>query len=262
MRKMITNVLFVLGILICMLPSVLNIMSKKDQQDIIGSYKSEVSNMDSEEIEKEIEKAKEYNKYQYDMQIGENLLTEEPEYEEILAQKDFMCTISIPKINVELPVYHDTDNDVLAKALGHLKGTSLPVGGKNTHSFITGHRGLPSSKLFVRLDEIEKNDMFYIQIYDKVLAYKVVNVQIVEPNDTKVMKIEPDRDLVSLVTCTPYGINTHRLIVTGERTEYKATKAAVKQVSKPSARELLSCLPLVLAALFITDSLNERRRNP
>ena len=260
MRKIITNILFVFGIIVCLAPIILNVFDRNEQKGIIGSYKSEISNMDNKEIEEELKKANEYNEYQYEMQQG-NKIGEEPKYEDMLATKDFMCTISIPKINVELPVYHDTNTDVLAKALGHLKGTSLPVGGKNTHSFITGHRGLPSSKLFVRLDEMEKDDMFYIQVYDKTLAYKVVNIQVVEPDDTKVMKIEPDRDLVSLVTCTPYGINTHRLIVTGERTEYKATKTKINPISKPSARELLNCVPLILVALFIVDSLNERRKN-
>ena len=260
MKKIISNILFVIGIVICMTPVILNIFSRNEQKGIINSYKQQVSTMDSDEIEKELEKAQLYNEYQYEMQQG-NKPEEEPNYDEILAQNDFMCTLSIPKINLELPVHHDTSTEVLAKALGHIKGTSLPIGGNNTHSFITGHRGLPSSKLFIRLDELKKDDMFYINLYDETLAYKVVDIQVVEPNETQIMHIEDDRDLVSLVTCTPYGINSHRLIVTGERTEYNVEKEAIHEIKTPSFRELLSCLPLVLCALFITDTIIERRKN-
>ena len=260
MKKIITNILFIIGIIICSAPIFLNMADRNEQKDLINSYKTQTESMDKNDINKEIEEAKKYNEELYKLKSG--MTPEETiEYEETLSSNDYMCTLSIPKINVELPVYHDTSDKVLAKALGHLEGTSLPVGGKETHSFITGHRGLPSSKLFVRLDELEKEDMFYVQLYDNVLAYKVVNIQVVEPDNTEIMTIEKGKDLVSLVTCTPYGINSHRLVVTGERTEYNVEKKTVATKIKPSFRELLSCLPLVICALFITDTLIERRKN-
>lgn len=163
-----------------------------------------------------------------------------------------MGSLDIPKINVELPIYHGTDDTALSNGIGHLQGTSLPTGGENTHCVLTGHRGLPSSKLLIRLDEMKEGDLFFLRIGNDTLAYKVCKIQVVEPEDVSALQIEAGQDLVTLVTCTPYGINTHRLLVTGKRVEYKkAQHDAIKQ-ELPSARELIFfCLPFLFAAVAI-----------
>ena len=130
-----------------------------------------------------------------------------------------MGYIEIPTIDCYLPIYHGTDEDTLKKGIGHIEQTSFPIGGDTTHSVLTGHTGLPEAELFTRLDEMEIGDIFYIHILDEVLAYKVYGIKIIEPEDVSDIVIENNRDLVTLLTCTPYGINTHRLLVMGERTE-------------------------------------------
>ena len=131
-----------------------------------------------------------------------------------------MGFIDIPKINVYLPVYHGTSKVVLESGIGHLEGSSLPVGGENTHTVLSGHTGLSTKKLFTDLTEIKDGDLFFLHILGDVLAYKVISVDVVEPEDTTLLSIQKDKDLATLITCTPYGVNTHRLLVTGERTEY------------------------------------------
>lgn len=130
-----------------------------------------------------------------------------------------MGYVTIPKIQVKFAIYHTVDESVLQIGVGHLEGSSLPVGGASTHCVISSHRGLPSAKLFTDLDKLKKGDYFYLHVYDKVLAYQVDNIAIVEPNDYGLLEIEEGKDLCTLFTCTPYGINTHRLLVRGHRVE-------------------------------------------
>lgn len=134
--------------------------------------------------------------------------------------KGLMCFVDIPKIDVYLPVFHGTSPEVLEKGAGHLEGSSLPVGGAGTHAVLSAHTGINSSKLFSDLTEMEEGDLFFIHVLDQTLAYRVCRVSVIEPEDTSLLKTEAGRDLVSLITCTPYGVNTHRLVVTGERTDY------------------------------------------
>ena len=128
-----------------------------------------------------------------------------------------MGYIDIPKINVKLTIFHGTDESVLQTSIGHLEGTSLPVGGKGTHSVLSGHRGLPSAKLFSDLDQLREGDTFTIHVLNETLTYEVDQIRVVEPTDLSNLTIDPDQDYVTLVTCTPYGINTHRLLVRGHR---------------------------------------------
>lgn len=128
-----------------------------------------------------------------------------------------MATLSIPKIGLRMPVYHGTSEAVLRKGAGHLEQTALPIGGVGCRPIITGHRGLPEAELFTRLDELNEGDTFTLYVLDKALAYRVVDIEVIEPNDMQRIAAVPGRDLVTLVTCTPYGVNTHRLLVTGER---------------------------------------------
>ena len=131
-----------------------------------------------------------------------------------------MGTVEIPKIDVKIPIYHTTSEDVLQLAAGHLEGSSLPVGGKDTHAVISAHRGLPSASLFTDLDLLEIGDHFAIHVLDETLYYEVEEILVVEPEETDTLSVEPGRDLVTLLTCTPYGVNSHRLLVTGYRVDY------------------------------------------
>ncbi len=151
----------------------------------------------------------------YEKQVGkldrERVLS--PDYSDVIGW------IEIPQIHVRLPIYHGTDEAVLKKGIGHVSGSSLPIGGESTHCFLAGHRGLPDSELFVRLDELSKGDVFYLHMFGELLVYEVCEINVVAPDNTEILKVQPQRELVSLITCTPYGINSHRLIVTGERKE-------------------------------------------
>lgn len=143
------------------------------------------------------------------------------EYRENQSTSESIGIIEIPVIDVCLPVYSGTTEDVLKKGIGHLEGSSELGGGRSTHSILVGHRGLPNAELFTRLGEMEEGDLFYLEIHNEKLTYKVCRIQVVDPDNPKGLEIQAERDLVSLVTCTPYGLNTHRLIVTGERMEEK-----------------------------------------
>ena len=159
----------------------------------------------------------------YNEKIKRHIKINENEYENQLNvdNSGIMGYIEIPKIDVKLPIFHGVDSSVLQIGIGHLKETTLPIGGKGTHSALSGHRGLPSAKLFTELDELEIGDTFNIYILDKSLSYQIDNIIVVEPNDASSLGIIPDKDYVTLITCTPYGINTQRLLVRGTRVEYK-----------------------------------------
>ena len=165
-----------------------------------------------------------------------------------------MGYISIDKIKVELPIYHGTSEEVLSIAVGHLEGSSFPIGGTGTHSVLSAHRGLPSSKLFTDLDKLEIGDTFTVTILDRFITYKVDQIEIVTPNNLKKLEIDPDKDYITLMTCTPYGINTHRLLVRGVRIEnikekkYITTEAF--QISNLIVTPIVA-LPIILLILII-----------
>ncbi len=202
------------------------LMSLNHQSDIVV-YDDEIKNTDSEKLEKLYNEAVEYNK----SLLGNVIITDpfdpnfEPskdyEYESLinLNGDGIMATVDIPKISLSLPIYHGTSKEVLEAGAGHLQNTSLPVGGENTHCVVTGHTGLSSAKLFTDLNLLEENDVFYINVLGKKLAYKVCKIYVVEPDDTKTLRVYGGEDLVTLITCTPYGVNSHRLLVRGTRIE-------------------------------------------
>ena len=147
-------------------------------------------------------------------------------YEEVLNLNGdgVMGYLEIPRIDVELPIYHGTSEEVLEKGAGHLEATALPIGGKNRHPVISAHRGLPSAELFTRLDEMEIGDWFYLSVLDETLAYEVDKITVIEPEELEFLTPEENRDLLTLLTCTPYGVNTHRLLVRGTRVPYEETE--------------------------------------
>lgn len=266
------KLIFIIGFLLCCYPLVSSLIEQQYQKSAVATYQQSVQDKDDSEIKEIIQKATEYNDMLFQTDgaivgdVNSEILSEES-YESLLNQgTGVMGSIEIPKIGVDLPIYHGTDDDVLSNGIGHLEGTSLPVGGASTHCVLTGHRGLPNSKLFTRLDEIEENDLFYLNIFGETLAYKVNQIEVIEPDEVDKLNIQEGKDLVSLITCTPYGLNTHRLVVTGERVSYEKK---VYENIKPnilSGRELIfGALPFIFIGIqlisFIRQKMKERKRN-
>ena len=266
------KLIFVIGFLLCCYPLVSSMIERQYQKSAVATYQQSVQDKDDSEIKEIMQKAMEYNDmlFQTDGAIVGNVNSEilsEESYQSLLNQgTGVMGSIEIPKIGVDLPIYHGTDDDVLSNGIGHLEGTSLPVGGASTHCVLTGHRGLPNSKLFTRLDEIKENDLFYLNILGETLAYKVNQIEVIEPDEVDKLHIQEGKDLVSLITCTPYGLNTHRLVVTGERISYEKKVYENIKPNMLSGRELIfGALPFIFIGIqlisFIRQKMKERKRN-
>lgn len=214
------GIIFLIGLLLVLYPTVSNFLSNREQKKVIREYSNIVNNMDKEEKEAMYNEAVDYNKEIYEKGMIDYSNPDAVEgYNDILdvSGTGIMGYISIPKINVELPIYHGTSDGVLQVAVGHLEGSSLPVGGENTHCVLSGHRGLPSADLFTHLDRLNVHDIFTISVLDKTLVYEIDQIKVVAPGDTQYLQIEDGKDYCTLLTCTPYGINTHRLLVRGVR---------------------------------------------
>lgn len=197
---------------------------------VIREYQAELETENPEALEAEWAKAEEYNENLAGDPVKDPFVPGSgyalPEnYEEVLNVGGVMGYVEIPKIDVLLPIYHGTSDEVLEKGVGHIESTSLPVGGTFRHSVLTGHRGLPSAELFTRLDEMEIGDLFLIHVLNRTLAYEVDQIKTVLPTELEDIQAIPERDFVTLLTCTPYGINTHRLLVRGSRTTYVPEEA-------------------------------------
>lgn len=266
LKKPMRLVIFMIGFLLCCYPLISGIVGYRNQQNAISSYTSKLEQQDKTKIQEALKSANKYNDVLYQTMgaiVGNSssILSDE-NYKKMLdlTGTGIMGSLEIPKINVDLPIYHDTTDEILSKGVGHVVDSSLPVGGTNTRSLLTGHRGLPTAKLFTRLDELEKGDFFFIKVCDQTLAYQVNKIEEIKPEDVEKLTIEPDKDLVSLITCTPYGINTHRLIVTGERVEYNEKQKEEIQDKMMSPRELIfTALPFVFLTVFIYMIYKERR---
>lgn len=255
-RKWLLRIIFLAGFLLLLYPLISNMVHQRQQSDAVASYDSAVSNRSEEEIQEILNQATKYNNmlFQSNGAIVDNMDTSilsDESYNSLLNQANgIMGSIEIPKIDVDLPIYHGTEDDILSVGVGHIQGTSLPVGGENTHCVLSGHRGLPGSSLFTRLDEMKEGDLFFLSVMGETLAYKVYDIQVVDPDNTEVLEITAGKDDVSLVTCTPYGLNTHRLVVTGERVPYEESEYNSIGSELPSLRELLFiAIPFVLLAV-------------
>lgn len=263
----LVNLVFIAGFLILLAPLIMNFVQGQHQKDAVSAYQSAVGNKSEEEIKQILANAEEYNNmlFQSNGAVVDNLDTSilsDESYNSLLNQSNgIIGSIEIPKIDVDLPIYHGTSDEVLQVGIGHIQGTSLPIGGENTHCVLSGHRGLPGSKLFTRLDEMEEGDLFFLQVLGETLAYKVYNIQVVEPDDVSVMEIQAGRDDCSLITCTPYGLNTHRLVVTGERVPYEKAQYDSIDGQLPSIRELLFIIiPFALLATGIGLKVKDWRK--
>lgn len=208
------------GIIMIVYPAISNYRTQQKAAEAAAVYVQSVEGLNDEAYDQMLSDAQAYNEAlaakanQWELTEEDNAL-----YESLLdpGAIGVMGTLEIPSINVSLPIYHGVSNGVLRIGVGHLEGTSLPIGGTGTHAVLSGHRGLTSAKLFTDLDKLVEGDLFYIQILNETLVYEVDQILIVEPEDTSALAIDPEQDYVTLMTCTPYGINTHRLLVRGHR---------------------------------------------
>lgn len=214
--------LLIIGTGLFLYPTVGNMYNKHVSSVAVRHEDQAVQSMSEDKIAEQMEKAKAYNRMVFEKGLLMVSGMEDDGYEDVLnaGGQGVMCSVDIPSIGVQVPVYHGTSEEVLQSAAGHYHGSSLPCGGENCHAVITGHTGLTSAKLFTDLGKLKEGDMFFIKVLGEVHAYRVVSVSVVLPDQMDSLEVEPGRDLVTLVTCTPYGINTHRLLVTGERTSY------------------------------------------
>lgn len=219
----ISALIFIAGLGLMFYPTVSNWLHAQSASYVITDYVSESSNKTLEEYAAEFEVARAYNAtlsgdVQSFLDAKEAQSDENSTYWSILNQVDgIMGIIEIPAVDIALPIYHGTDESVLQKGAGHLEGSAFPTGDVGNHTVITGHTGLPSADLFTDLDELVVGDYFYLEILDQVFAYQVTNIYVVLPAETEHLEAQADKDLVTLVTCTPYGVNSHRLLVQGER---------------------------------------------
>ena len=217
-------------------PLISEAVNAKYHSDIETAYTAAIEETDKAELTAQREAAEQYNAMLSGAAITEGGASAPPlAYAQQLTVGGAMAYVDIPKINVYLPVQHGTDADTLEKSVGHVVGTSLPVGGESTHAVLSAHSGMASSKLFSDIDQLAEGDTFYIHVLGEVLAYQVDNIATVLPTDTSLLQIEDGKDYVTLVTCTPFGVNTHRLLVRGHRIPYTPEQATAATVEKPVA---------------------------
>ena len=234
-------------------PLVGELLSEKYHSDIETSYTAAIKDTDDAELTTQWQAAQQYNAMLANATISEGGASALPlAYAEQLTVGGVMAYVDIPPIGVYLPVQHGTGAETLEKSVGHVVGTSLPVGGNSTHAALSAHSGMASAKLFSDIDQLEKSDTFYIHVLGEVLAYEVDNINTVLPTDTSLLQIEDGKDLVTLVTCTPFGINTHRLLVRGHRVPYtpeQASAAEEKPVASSWTQHYLTGLAIGLGAV-------------
>lgn len=265
MRKRVRDILPILvilaGLLVLLYPTISNYLVEQNASRAVASYDATVVDMSQEDRERMLADAHAYNdalaassgagtpasEGGEPAQVGETLA-----YEDLLNLNGdgMMGYITIPRLKETLPVYHGTSEPVLQVGVGHLPDSSLPVGGPGTHAALSGHRGLPSAKLFTDLNKMKVGDLFYIRVLKEVLAYQVTSIETVLPNETESLAIQPGKDLVTLITCTPYGINSHRLLVHAERTDYVPTEDELK-VDNPIFNIPLPYLLLIIAVFAL-----------
>ena len=237
-------------------PLVGELLSEKYHSDVETAYTAAIKDTDDAELTTQREAAEQYNAMLSGATITEGGASAPPlTYAQQLAVGGVMAYVDIPKINVYLPVQHGTDADTLEKSVGHVVGTSLPVGGSSTHAVLSAHSGMASSKLFSDIDQLAEGDTFYIHVLGDTLAYKVDAIHTVLPTDTSLLQIADGKDLVTLVTCTPFGINTHRLLVRGHRVPYTpeqdAVAAETQKMASSWTQHYLTGLAVSLGAVAV-----------
>lgn len=268
------GILFIISMTAIFYPFLSNMMFEKRQDDLLEIYEQEILDSDCEQ---DFLAAEKYNKdiatgkVELQDPFAEQYTNENEElYHSILRINgtDMMAFIEIPRISVRIPVYHGTSAEVLEKGVGHLEGTSFPIGGNSTHAVLTGHTGLSNARLFTDLTKLQEGDLFFVTVYDRKLAYVVDQIKIVEPYDTSDLTIVENEDYCTLVTCTPYGVNSHRLLVRGTRTEYiEAMEEEIEPIDSGETQWMMQYRQSivigfgVMVAIFVSYWLFDRIRN-
>jgi sortase A len=241
------------GISLVVYPTVSDYWNSFHQSKAVASYVQDVEDLEEGEKERLQEEARAYNE-KLPQNVTPTLHVDQNEkslYDRTfkVSKSGMMAYIEIPKLNLTLPIYHGTDETVLRVAIGHILGTSFPIGGKGSHAVLSGHRGLPSARLFTDIDQLVEGDTFMIQVLDETLTYQVDQILTVLPQEVSALRIDPNQDYVTLITCTPYGINTHRLLVRGHRVA--TIKNDVRVTSEASQVETLLVAPVIAVLIFI-----------
>ena len=264
--NLVIGIIFLAGLSLLLYPFVANQWNNYRQKQLISGYEQVVSEKEAAEgidYDAERKKAEDYNEALLPCVLPDSFALAEssgvdPVYMNTLniAGDGMMGSVEIPKINIKIPIYHTTEEEVLNKGAGHLEGSSLPVGGANTHAVISAHRGLPSASLFTDLDQMKVGDHFLLHVLDETLCYEVDKISVVKPEDTSALAVEDGQDLVTLLTCTPYGVNTERLLVRGHRVPYveeevKEEKTVLSGSSLHTNYLLWVFVGLSVTALFV-----------
>ncbi len=246
--------IFLAGLSLLLYPTVSDYWNSLHQSRAVAEYAENVANLDNEKYDEMLEAAKKYNETLL-MKDNIYIMTEEEReaYEALLnlSENGILGYIEIESIDCSLPIYHGVEDSVLQIAVGHIDWTSLPVGGANTHCVLSGHRGLPSARLFTDLDKMDIGDTFLIRVLDETLTYEVDQILIVEPHEVDALNIEEGQDYCTLVTCTPYGINSHRLLVRGHRIENKKEAKVIRVTADALLIEPVLMAPLVAAPMLL-----------
>lgn len=278
-KYILVFILMTTSALLILYPFISNYIFENRADGVIETVEAAAENANKEEYTQAIQEAREYNESLLDGHIKlkdpfveETLEEDTAEYNSLLNMTDdgVMGFIEIPSIDVSLPIYHGTSEEILEIGTGHLQGTSLPIGGESTHSVITGHTGLSRAKLFTDLTELEKGDIFLLSVMGEKLAYKVDQIKVVLPSEMNDLDIERGKDYCTLITCTPYGVNTHRLLVRGSRTDYKEAtdkpfqkkKVQSKWMEEYSKSIIIAAVFFIILMVFllIWRTITERRR--
>lgn len=279
--NLVICIIFLAGLSLLLYPFVANQWNNYRQKQLISGYEQAVSEREAAEgidYDAERKKAEDYNEALLPCVLPDSFALAEssgvdPVYMNTLniAGDEMMGSVEIPKINIKIPIYHTTEEEVLNKGAGHLEGSSLPVGGANTHAVISAHRGLPSASLFTDLDQLKEGDHFLIHVLNETLCYEVDKISVVKPEDTSALAVEDGQDLVTLLTCTPYGVNTERLLVRGHRVPYVEEKVKEeKTVLSGSSLHTnyllwvfvgLSVTALFIFVLYLKETKLKRRAN-
>lgn len=254
--------IFLVGLSVMLYPTISNYVNERNQSRAIATYDEKVSKMSQSDFTKYFKAAEEYNKKLAANPDAFYSPDEIKGYEQTLdiSGTGIMGYICIDKLDVQLPIYHGTDAEILEIASGHLKGSSLPVGGKDTHCVLSAHRGLPSAKLFTDLDKMEEGDTFTITVLNRVLTYEVDKISIVLPSQVEGLQIQKGKDYCTLMTCTPYGINTERLLVRGHRIATKGNKSVTTEAFKIEPLMVASVMAVPLLLLFLMWILLRRKK--
>ncbi|MDZ5605745.1 class C sortase [Bacillus pseudomycoides] len=266
-RNIIFGCIFLLGLGIFLYPTISNWFATRTHYSQVSSYDEKVKSLQKKELERREKEANEYNKQvqtstpTFADPFGEQQKNNKKSYVDTLNIGGAMGYVEIPKIKVKLPIYQGTSEEVLSRGVGHLDKSSLPVGGENTHTVLTGHRGLPSAVLFTDLDKLKESDVFYIHSLDKILAYQVDQIKVVLPSEIDDLLIVNGQDYATLLTCTPYGVNTHRLLVRGHRIPYELKeKAITSELSMLEDWKFIASIAAILVAVVLLIFIKRRKQ--